>query len=122
MAPPRVCRRLRQTRASVPAGPSAWPGACDGQANIRANMPVTVFRLWSRDDEYRMTAFEGRTIAPARHILGLNGVVQIDGFDLRTWFEEAVYEGLPHHVNVVEGHVLRELKQVARLLQLKWHG
>jgi L-fucose isomerase-like protein len=49
------------------------------EATLQTNLPVTVFRLWSCDEEYKLTALEGRTISPKRHLLGNNGVVEIDG-------------------------------------------
>ena len=46
---------------------------------------------------------EGTTIAPKRHLLGNNGLVQVDDVDLDRGFDRWIQSGFPHHVCVVEG-------------------
>ena len=91
------------------------------EATIRADMPVTIFRLWRCDDEYRMTALEGHTVKPRRHLLATNGLVEIDGEHVTEWFDDMLHEGMPHHVCVVPGHRRELLRRFARSLRLGWY-
>jgi L-fucose isomerase-like protein len=89
-------------------------------AELKVDMPVTVARLWRCDGDYRMTAFEGRTIAPRRRLTGNTALVEVDGFDVRNWFEEALHAGLPHHVAVFAGRHADGFRRLARVLKLSW--
>lgn len=84
-------------------------------ANIRADLPVTVFRIWRCDGEYRLAVGEGQTLEPRQPLLGSNGLAQMAGCDVNEWFDELVHAGMPHHVAVVGGHHARTLKRWARL-------
>jgi len=90
------------------------------EATLKTDLPITLFRLWSCDNEYRLTALEGRTIAPRRHLLGNNGLVEIDGVNVLEWFDDLVHQGLPHHVMIVRGHHRYRLKRFARQKGIKW--
>lgn len=90
-------------------------------STIRAEMPVTVFRLWRADGRYHMTAVEGRTVEPDRHLLATNGRAQIPSINVREWFDEMVHEGMPHHLCVVEGHHADTFRRLARVLGLSWY-
>jgi len=79
-------------------------------------------RLWSCDEEYKLTAPEGRTIAPKRHLLGNNGVVEIQGVDIMQWFGDLIHEGLPHYVMVAKGHQREKLRRFARQMEISWIG
>src|SRR5208337_329623 len=46
------------------------------EATLRANLPVTVFRFWRLEGKYFVTAREGRTLAPRRHLMATNGLVR----------------------------------------------
>ncbi|MBN2452503.1 MAG: L-fucose/L-arabinose isomerase family protein [Lentisphaeria bacterium] len=85
------------------------------EANLRGDMPVTVFRLWRCDGRYRLAAFEARTVPPRRHLMGTNGLARVEGTDVRRLFETLCYEGMPHHVVVVEGLHRDTLERFARL-------
>lgn len=85
------------------------------EATIRANMPVTVFRFWRCDGTYHLTAREGQTLKPRRHLMATNALAQMKN-DPREWFEELCHAGMPHHVVVVQGHHAALLKRLARLL------
>lgn len=90
------------------------------EASIRAEMDVTVFRLWRYDGEYHLTALEGRTETPRRELMATNGRFVTDSVDIRDWFEEMVQIGMPHHLCIVEGHHADTLRRVARLTGMEW--
>ena len=85
------------------------------------------------DNKYHLVAFEGTTIAPKRHLLGNNGLVQINppvdlvdsferyGRELESLLSELsislsrwVDQGFPHHVCVVNGWHKKNLTQFAK--------
>jgi L-fucose isomerase-like protein len=90
------------------------------EATLQTDLPVTLFRLWSCDGQYRLTALEGRTIAPKRHLLGNNGLAEIQGVDVMEWFDEMIHQGLPHHLLIARGHHRTVLKRFARQLGIGW--
>ena len=62
------------------------PGCLD--ATIKIGIKVTVFRFWVIDNKYHLVVFEGTTHAPKRHILGNNGLVEVNKpLNLVTSFE-----------------------------------
>jgi len=92
------------------------------EATIRRDMEATTFRLWRCDGAYHLAAFEGRTVAPTRHLLGVNGVFESAGVDVVDWFDRVVHEGMPHHICIAPGHFAGLLKRYARLAGIVWHG
>jgi len=90
------------------------------EATLREQMPITVLRFWRCDGRYSLTAREGRTIRPKRHLMGTNALAQLDHQDPRAWFDELCHEGMPHHVAVFEGHSAALLKRLARALNLQF--
>ena len=90
------------------------------EATIKADIPITIFRMWRTDGFYRMTALEGRTVTPKRHIMATNGLAEITEVNVNEWFEDMLHEGMPHHVCVVQGHHRRVLQKLARQLQIGW--
>ena len=90
------------------------------EATLRENVPVTIMRLWRCDGRYYLTAREGKTIKPKRHLMGTNGLAQLDKQDPREWFEELCHQGMPHHVVVFEGHSADLLKRFARALNIQF--
>jgi L-fucose isomerase-like protein len=87
------------------------------EATIRENMPITVFRFWRVDGNYRLTAREGATIKPKRHLMATNALARMKN-DPREWFEEMCHEGMPHHVAVVQGNHAALLKRLARVMNI----
>ena len=87
------------------------PGCLD--ATIKIGIPLTIFRLWVFDNRYHLLVLEGKSVAPRRHLLGNNGLVELDGVDLDQRFDRWVEKGFPHHVCVVEGRRRAELLQLA---------
>jgi L-fucose isomerase-like protein len=92
------------------------------EATLQADLPITLFRLWSCDGQYRLTALEGRTIAPKRHLLGNNGIAEIEGVNVMEWFDEMLHQGLPHHVIIARGRHRVRLKRFARQMGISWIG
>ena len=90
------------------------------EATLREKMPITVMRFWRCDGNYYLTAREGQTIKPKRHLMGTNGLARLDKQDPREWFEELCHEGMPHHVVVFEGHSADLLKRLARALNIQF--
>jgi len=86
------------------------------EANIRAGMDATVFRLWRFDGCYLLASLEGRTAQPDRARMATNGRFVTAEIDVREWFEEMVQLGMPHHLCVVEGRHAETLRRVARLI------
>jgi L-fucose isomerase-like protein len=89
------------------------------EATLRAGMPVTVFRFWRLDGKYLLTAREGETIKPKRHLIATNGVAKMKD-DPGEWFEELCHAGMPHHVAVVQGHHAAFLKRFARTMGMEF--
>jgi L-fucose isomerase-like protein len=89
------------------------------EATLRAGMPVTLFRFWRLGGKYFLTAREGATIKPKRHLMATNGLARMKE-DPRPWFEEMCHAGMPHHVGVVEGHHAAMLKRLARLMNIQF--
>jgi L-fucose isomerase-like protein len=90
------------------------------EATLRENMPVTIMRFWRCDGSYYLTAREGRTIKPKRHLMGTNAVAQLEKEDPRLWFEELCHQGMPHHAAVFEGHSADLFKRLARTLRIQF--
>lgn len=88
------------------------------EATIRENMPVTLLRFWRLDGSYYLTAREGETLRPRRHLMGTNSLVLLAQQDPREWFEELCYQGMPHHVAMFPGHHAGLLRRLARVLQI----
>ncbi|HVU35136.1 MAG TPA: hypothetical protein VHE61_17005 [Opitutaceae bacterium] len=89
------------------------------EATLREDMPVTITRLWRCDGKYLLTAREGGTIRPRRHLMATNGLVRLADEDPREWFEALCHEGMPHHIAVFRGHHRRVLERFARTLDLR---
>ena len=88
------------------------------EATLRAGMPVTVYRFWRCDGKYFLTAREGETLKPKRHLMATNGLAKMN-CDPREWFEELCHAGMPHHVAVVQGHHAALLKRLARVMKME---
>ncbi len=88
------------------------------EATLRAGMPVTIYRFWRCDGKYFLTAREGETLKPKRHLMATNGLAKMN-CDPREWFEELCHAGMPHHVAVIGGHHANLLKRLARALNIR---
>lgn len=90
------------------------------ESELKADMPVTLCRLWRLGDTYRLTGFEGRTLTPEREFMGTHGVVQLTGKEPDVRFRELCDAGMPHHISAVSGHHVAQLKSFARLTGIQW--
>jgi L-fucose isomerase-like protein len=88
------------------------------EATLRAQMQITVFRFWRLDGKYFLTAREGETLKPRRHLMATNALARMKE-DPRDWFEELCHAGMPHHVAVVQGHHAALLKRFARVMDMR---
>lgn len=86
------------------------------EATIRAGLPMTLTRLWRCDGKYFVTAREGETIRPRRHLMMTNGLARLDKQDPGEWFEELCHRGMPHHVSLFAGHHQALLRRFARTI------
>ena len=88
------------------------------EAALREQMPVTIMRFWRCDGSYHLTAREGQTIKPKRHLMGTNALARLARQDAGEWFEELCHQGMPHHVVVFEGHHASLFRRLARVLNI----
>jgi L-fucose isomerase-like protein len=89
-------------------------------ATLAPDLPVTLFRLWRCDGQYRMMACEANTAAPRRELSGAHGLARVGDRHVPTWFDHLCHEGMPHHVIVFRGHHAELLERFARLLRVDW--
>lgn len=89
------------------------------EATLRAKMPVTVFRFWRLEGKYYLTAREGETIKPKRHLMATNGLARMKE-NPGEWFEELCHAGMPHHVAVIQGHHAAFFRRLARLMDIQF--
>lgn len=94
------------------------PLVVDGE--LQAGRDVTIVRLWHSKGEYRLTAFEGRSIPPRRKITGNSLLVEIAGRGVPERFDALIHEGMPHHVLVYYGHCADQHRRLARQLGIGW--
>ena len=88
------------------------------EAWLKANMDITVFRLWRCDGRYFMMAENARTVPPARDLYGTNGLARIEGGNVYRWFDDLCHAGMPHHVAVFQGRHRELLRRFARQLDI----
>jgi L-fucose isomerase-like protein len=88
-------------------------------AEMRANEPITLARLWRVDNRYMLTALDARTITPRKHFHGCCGLAALD-VDARAAFDLLVHEGMPHHLTVFMGQHEATLRRVARVLGVEF--
>jgi L-fucose isomerase-like protein len=96
------------------------PYVVDGR--IRSDEPVTITRLWRCDNQYHITAFEGRTIAPRRKVTGNSVLVETAESDIPKRFDRLLHAGMPHHVLLSFGSHAETFRRLARMLHLEWHA
>jgi L-fucose isomerase-like protein len=87
------------------------------EATIRANMPITLFRFWRLEGRYFLTAREGETLTPRRHLLATNGLARMSE-EPGEWLEELCHAGMPHHIAMIQGHHAVLLKRFARVMDI----
>ncbi len=94
------------------------PLVVDGE--LKSGQLVTIARLWRCDNEYRMTAFEGRSIPTRRKLTGNTTLVEVENGGLIRRFDDLVHEGMPHHVLMYYGHCADAHRRLARMLGIRW--
>jgi L-fucose isomerase-like protein len=87
---------------------------------LQAGKPVTMMRLWRCDNEYKLTAFEGKSIPPRRAITGNTILVEVPGRSIPERFDGLIHEGMPHHVLLYYGHCAETCRRLARILGIRW--
>jgi L-fucose isomerase-like protein len=91
-------------------------------AVLKADMPITLMRVWRCDGRYRMTAHQAQTVAVRRELLGAHGMAVLEDRSPMEWFDTLCHEGMPHHLIVLRGHHAALLRRVARQLRLPFVG
>jgi L-fucose isomerase-like protein len=86
-------------------------------AELRAGMEVTLFRLWSCDGRYHLTAVEARTEKLKQPLAGNSIGVRLER-SVPRWFDDLCHAGMPHHVSIAEGKHAEQLRKLARLLNI----
>jgi L-fucose isomerase-like protein len=94
------------------------PLVVDGE--LEPEKPVTIMRLWRCDNEYKMTAFEGKSIPPRRRLTGNTVLVEVEGRSVTERFEALIHEGMPHHVLLYNGHCADTYRRLARVMGIRW--
>jgi len=89
-------------------------------AELKADQPITLARLWRCDGCYHLTAFDARTAAAGRPLLGAHGRAVVEGASVPDRFERLCHAGAPHHVTVFPGSHADSLRRLARLVGLCW--
>jgi len=90
------------------------------EATILEDIPVTIACLWRCDGAFLLTAREGRTIRPKRHLMGTNALATLVKQDPGEWLEELCQEGMSHHVATFRGHHEAALRRFARALRIRF--
>ena len=72
-------------------------------AVLSADRPLTLCRIWRCDGEYHLMAQEVTTLEPKQRLAGTVGLVQVEGRNVREWFRELCFAGMPHHVIAFPG-------------------
>ncbi len=88
-------------------------------AELRADMNVTLFRLWSCDGRYHLTAVEART-EKLQHPLAGNSISLRLSRSVPRWFDDLCHAGMPHHLSIAEGQHAEHLRRFARLFDISF--
>jgi L-fucose isomerase-like protein len=120
MAPLSMCRAAGTSDGPVLARHFniVKPLVVDGQ--LQADKPATIVRLWHCDNQYVMTALEGRAVAPRRNVTGNSILIEVPGKNVHELFDKLIHAGMPHHVLLHYGDCREVFRRLARLLQIGW--
>jgi L-fucose isomerase-like protein len=88
-------------------------------AELRAGMDVTLFRLWSCDGSYHLTAVEARTEKLTQPLAG-NSVALCLERSIPRWFDDLCHAGMPHHLSIAEGKHAERMRRLSRLLNVNF--
>ncbi|MBI3881229.1 MAG: sugar isomerase, partial [Verrucomicrobia bacterium] len=84
-------------------------------AELRAGMDATLFRLWSCDGGYHLTAVEAKTERLKPSLAGNSALLRLDR-SVPRWFDDLCHAGMPHHLSIAEGKQAERLRRLARLV------
>lgn len=90
------------------------------ESSLRTGMPATLVRFWRCDGNYYATARDCKTVAPRRHLMATNSLVELARQDPGEWFEELCHAGMPHHVALFEGNHEAMFRRLARMMKMKF--
>jgi L-fucose isomerase-like protein len=88
-------------------------------AVLRAAMGVTLFRLWSCDGRYHLTAVEARTEKLKQPLAGNSVGLRLER-SVPRWFDDLCHAGMPHHLSITEGRHAERLRRFARLINVSF--
>jgi L-fucose isomerase-like protein len=89
-------------------------------AELAAGRAITIARLWRCDGRYCLTAFDAKTAAPRRSLLGAQGLATVDGLPVPELFDRLCHAGMPHHLTVFPGGQIDILRRLSRLMGIEW--
>ncbi|MFA6542905.1 MAG: hypothetical protein WCS99_00665 [Limisphaerales bacterium] len=89
-------------------------------AELRADMDVTLFRLWSCDGQYHLAAVEARTERLQPALAGNSALLRLAGRSVPNWFDDLCHAGMPHHLSIAEGRHAGRLRRFARLVNISF--
>lgn len=120
MAPFQLCDPV-----GTPVGPRLTRHFNNGKplcvdAQLKPDMDITLFRLWSCDGSYHLMACDARTERLSPALAGNSVLVCVTDRSVPRWFEELCFAGMPHHVSLVAGHGADKLRRLARLLGIEF--
>lgn len=119
MAPFQLC-----PAAGAPGGPRLARHFNNGKplcvdAELRADMNVTLFRLWTCDGRYNLVAVEARTEKLQQPLAGNSVALRLER-SVPRWFDDLCHAGMPHHLVIAEGHHAEALRRFARLMNMSF--
>ena len=90
------------------------------EAEIRQGIPLTLFRLWRCDGEFRLTSCDAESVKPHRRLMATNGRAKLLNRKPNEWFEAMCRAGMPHHLNIFPGNHSAALERFAAVAGIKW--
>jgi L-fucose isomerase-like protein len=89
------------------------------ESELKVGIPLTLFRLWRCDGEYRLTACDAESVK-ARPLMCSNGRARLLNRKPNDWFEDMCRAGMPHHLNIFQGNHAAKLKRFAAIAGIRW--
>jgi len=91
------------------------------EGELKAGMPLTLFRLWRCDGKYHLTSADAVSEKPRRKLMMSNGQARLLNRKPNEWFEAMCHVGMPHHLNVFTGNHSSKLKRFSIVAGIEWH-
>lgn len=89
-------------------------------APLQTGQSATIMRLWHCDNQYFMTALEGKAIPPRRKVTGNSLLVEVAEKNVPEVFDRLIHSGMPHHVLLFYDHCSETFRRLSRLLKVEW--